>query len=180
MALLRRSLLALGVVCALMGSGPARAYDVELRWGHVTTIWQRINQVVMSIAEKVAFDDDWLKGLKDMKPPAGDGKAEADVTVAVASFRTALDRYNAAKKVEPTQIHRPDLAPDGSLAAAYLDSGYLLDAIILRVVKADPVRVIGQYFPRFEDAGGGLAEAYGEIARAEARLKAIMKEEGVE
>lgn len=179
MAFLRRCLLALGMLFALLGSGPARAYDVELRWGHVTTTWQRINLVLMSIAEKVAMDDDWLKQLKDMKPVPGAGKTEADAAAVIASFRSALDRYNATHKVDPASVHRPDLAPDGSLAAAYLDSGYLLDAIILQVVKSDPVRVIGQYFPRFEEAGGGLPEAYGEIGRAEARLKAIMTELGV-
>jgi hypothetical protein len=180
MAFLRRSLLALGAIYVLLGGGGAQAYDVELRWGHVTTTWQRINQVLMSIAEKVAMDDDWLKQLADMKPAAGAGVTEADATAAIAAFRSALDRYNATHKVDPAQVHRPELAPDGSLAAAYLDSGYLLDAVILQVVKSDPVRVIGQYFPRFEDAGGGLAEAHGEIGRADARLKAIMTELGIE
>lgn len=168
-----------GALALVLWAGGASAYDLELRWGHVTTYWERINQVLLSIAEKVAMDDDWLKKLKDMKPVAGAGKSPSDVAAAITGFRERLDRFNASKKVDAASLHRRDLAPDGSLAAAYLDSGFLLDAIILQVVKNDPVRVIGQYFPRFEAAKGGEAETFGEIALADERLKAIMTELGV-
>ncbi|MEO5336783.1 MAG: hypothetical protein H7841_07815 [Magnetospirillum sp. WYHS-4] len=173
---LRRLLAVLALLCT---ADPALAYDVELRWGHVTTTWQRINLVLMSVAEKVALDDEWLDKLKAVKPAAGAGRTAADVNEAIAAFRRKLDKLSTKHKVDPAPTHRPDIAPDGTLAAAYLDSGFLLDALILQVVKNDPVRVIGQYYPRFEDAKGGEAETYGLILQADERLAAIMAELGV-
>lgn len=174
-----RLLVVLGAVIGFaLCAGPARAFDANLGWGHVSTYWHAINEVVMSIAEHNALDDDWLKSLQDMPPADGAGKSAADVTAIIAEFRANLDKLNAEFDVGPAQVHPSDLAPDGSLSAAFLDTGFLLDALVLHVVKNDPVRVIGQYYPEldFKEASGEVGETYGFVFQANERIKAIFEE----
>ena len=167
------------LVLLATSGGPARALDLEMRWGHVTTYWERINEVVMSIAEHNALDFDWLDELTAMTPPDGKGKTAADVTAAVAAFRAKIDALNGASDVAPAQVHNPDLAADGTIFAAYLDTGFLLDALVLHIIHNDPVRVVGQYYPRFEDAGGDAGKAWGMVMLADKRLASVLEELGI-
>ena len=87
----RSAIAVLAVVFAVLPGGRADAFDLDMRWGHVTTYWDQINAVVLSIAEHNALDFDWLDKLQAMTPPDGKGKTAADVSVAIEAFRAKLD-----------------------------------------------------------------------------------------
>ena len=159
-------------------SGPAAAFDLDLNWGHVTTYWERINDRLMAIAETNALDFDWVDGLAAMEPAAGEDRTPQDVTEAIAVFRQRLDRINESFGVGPAKTHDPQLARGEAVYAAYLDSGYLLDSMILAIIENDPVQVVGQYYPGLKKAEGGLPGAYGQVDLANRRIQSIIDQFG--
>lgn len=171
---------ALGILVSLTLAGPSRAAQIELTANQIHTTWSNLNDALIVIAAATAIDDEWTAKFKAMPPEPVQGKTLADVLGQAGLFRKKLNAVLTASSFEPVEpasdIHRAaDSAP-----MVYLNSGRLMDGLILLLVQTDPLSFIAHYYAWPETDDKTADDAYAMAALANQRMDAYMKENGID
>lgn len=177
-SMLARLSLILAVLMALPSA--SRANEIELSAAQVASAWNNINGALIVIGASTAIDDDWTESFKAMAAAPVQGKTLGDVVSQAELFRKKLNVLLAENEFEPMTFGvNPILASD-SPPMVYLNSGRVMDALILLLNQIDPLAFIAQYYALDNDKEKTANDAYASVALANQRMDAYMEENGIE
>ena len=114
-----------------------------------------------------------------MAPTPAKGKTLADVIDQANQFRKKLNAVLAANGLDPVNaVSAAGRAPD-SPPSVFLNSGVLMDNLILLLNKLDPLAFIAQYYSWTEVTGKSPDDVYAMAALANRRMDVYMKENDI-
>lgn len=172
--------LLLCTVTAGIAPGVAQASQIELTNNQVFTTWSNINGAVTVIGVSTALDDEWAEEFKAMAPEPVSGKSAADVIAAITQFRAKLDILRADSELDATPVFKHPTRPDDAPSVLYINSGMIMDSLIMLLISLDPLAFVAHYYAWEEVQGKTLDDLYAQIALATKRVDIYMEENGIE
>lgn len=126
-------------------AGEARAASLELTPGNMFGLWSSINKALIAAAE-LSGGEALAGSMEAEKPSSFSGKNSADVLARTVEFHEKLNRLIARGDGAPAKAL---LKTDGNGVTpglVYLNSGIVLDSLVLHVYSLDIDQVIGGYY----------------------------------
>ena len=98
-----------------------------------------------------------------------------DVLVQVAAFRDKLDRLNAASGLEETPIYHDPQGGEVTPSVVFLNSGNVLDSLVLLLIRIDGERLVGGFYARHDFTGRTPSNVFGLVELANRRIDELMR-----
>ena len=155
--------------------GPGTAVELGLTPSHVFSLWTNINAALVTTGSSMTGDDDLSRQLADMPPNAFHDKTPGDVLVQVAAFRDKLDRLKAASGLEETPVYHDPEGGEVTPSVVFLNSGYVLDSLVLLLIRNDGERLVGGFYERHDFAGKTPSNVFGLVELANRRIDTLTR-----
>ncbi|OEJ68672.1 hypothetical protein BEN30_05510 [Magnetovibrio blakemorei] len=157
-------------------AGPVGQSDtIRLTTNNLSRVWQNINEIILVLSANIALEDEWIQGLRDLKP-----NPSVDTSVgpkgAMTAFRKKLDVLLTSNDLAPTPSPSSD-ADD--ISALYVDSGMLLDNLVYYLIHSDTLASVSIYYGGEDIHGATDKDVLAEIDLASQRLDALISESGL-
>jgi hypothetical protein len=151
------------------------AVELGLTPSHVFSLWTNINAAVVTMGSAVTGDGDVSRRLAAMPPTAFHDKTPSNVIEQVAAFRDKLDRLNAASGLKATQVYRDPEGGEVTPSVVFLNSGHVLDSLVLLLIRSDSERLVGGFYARHEFGDKTPSNVFGLVELANRRMAALMR-----
>lgn len=158
----------------------SRATQIELTANQINATWSNVNDALIVIAAATAIDDEWTAKFKAMAPEPVKGKPLRDAVEQASQFRGKLNAVLAANSFEPVAAASDAHRADDSPPMVYLNSGRLMDSLILLLIRIDPLAFVAHYYAWSQTDDKTADDVYAMAALANKRMDAYMKENGIE
>lgn len=155
--------------------GSGHAVELGLTPSHVFSLWTNINTALVTTGSAVTGDDDVSRRLAGMSPAAFHDKTPGNVLEQVAAFRDKLDRLKAASGLNATQVYRDPEGGEVTPSVVFLNSGHVLDSLVLLLIHSDSKRLVGGFYARHEISGKTPSNVFGLVDLANRRMDALMR-----
>jgi hypothetical protein len=163
------------VVVFTIATPPANAVDLGLTPSHVFSLWTNINEALVSSG--TAFNDEGTlpQDIQKMSPKTFQGKTPGDVLNHASAFRSKLDQLRDKHALKTTPVY---LDPEGGTvtpSVVFVNSGYMLDSVVLLLNRLDTEHLISRYFSRNEFKGKKPSDVYSLVDLANRRMDALLR-----
>lgn len=169
-----------GLLAPLVFAGTSRATQIELTANQISTTWSNLNDALIVIAAATAIDDEWTAKFKAMAPEPVQGKTLANAVEQATLFRRKLNAVLAANAFEPVESISDRHRATDSPPMVYLNSGRLMDSLILLLIRIDPLAFVAHYYAWSQSDDKTADDVYAMAALANKRMDAYMKENGID
>lgn len=152
----------------------ANSAELGLTPSNVVSIWTNINGALLTSAE-IARGEEGRDALEALTIGSFPGKKPADVLQQVAAFRTKLDSIGQKLGLKATTIYTD---PDGGTvtpSVVFMNSGYVLDSIVLSVIKRDGERLVSGFYTSYAINGKKPSDAFAMVELASRRLELLQR-----
>ena len=155
--------------------GPGTAVELGLTPSHVFSLWTNINAALVTTGSAMTGDEDLSRQLAEMAPTAFHDKTPGDVLEQVAVFRDKLDRLKAASGLEETPIYHDPEGGEVTPSVVYLNSGNVLDSLVLLMIRIDGERLVGGFYAPHDFTGRTPSNVFGLVELADRRIDALIR-----
>lgn len=164
-----------GMVAALF-LFQAKVHSAELGMtpSNVVSLWTNINSALLASAE-IAGKDKGRGALEDLTIGNFPGKKPADVLQQVIAFRAKLDRISRKRGLKPTKIYTDPAGGTVTPSVVFMNSGYVLDSMVLTVIKLDGERLVSGFYTWHKISGKKPSDAYAMVELANRRLELLRR-----
>lgn len=168
-----RSVTIAGIVAAtFLISAKSHAAELGLTPSNVVSLWSNINNALLTSAEII----DGAAGraaLEAMTVGSFPGKKPGDVLAQVVAFRAKLDKVGQRLSLKPTKTYSDPEGGAVTPSVVFMNSGHVLDSIVLTVIKLDGERLIGGLYAAHELSGKSPSDAYAMVELANRRIDVL-------
>jgi hypothetical protein len=164
-----------GIVAALF-LFHAKAYSAELGLtpSNVVSLWTNINAALVTSAE-IANGAEGRGALETMTIGSFPGKKPADVLQQVATFRDKLDHVGQKLGLKPTTVYTDPEGGTVTPSVVFMNSGYVLDSMVLAVIKLDGERLVSGFYASHPISGKKPSDTYAMVELANRRMDVLQR-----
>ena len=163
--------IAVGVVQV---AGEVRAQELGLTPSHVVGLWTNINSALVTVAEASSGGQALAESLASTTATRFENKKPADVLAHAFAFRAKLDGLLAKTGLAPTKQYDQG-AGVVTPSVVFLNSGYLLDAVVGWIVeKTTKEQLVSPFYARLAISGKTPSDAFGMVDLAIRRIDRIL------
>jgi hypothetical protein len=157
-------------------AGPGGQSDtIRLTTNNLSRVWQNINEIILVLSANIALEDEWIQGLRDLKPNPSVDSAVGPKD-AVNAFRKKLDVLLTSNDLAPAA---PPSSDGEDISTLYVDSGTLLDNLVYYLIHSDTLASVSIYYGGEDIHGATDKDVLAEIDLASQRLDALISETGL-
>ncbi len=150
----------------------AQAVELGLTPSNVFDLWTNINNALIGTGQ--AKDAALLERLRAINPQSFKGKKPGDVLKQVEAFRDKLDSLGTGYGLKPTPVFKDPAGGTVTPSVVFLNSGYVLDTMVLVLNKADGEHLISDYYLRRNFNGKTPSDVYAMVELANRRIDALV------
>ncbi len=151
----------------------AQAVELGLTPSNVFDLWTNIDNALIGAGQ--SKDAALAERLKAMKPQSFKGIKPAAVLKQVETFRDKLDRMGTGYGIEPTPVYKNPAGGTVTPSVVFLNSGYVLDHIVLVLNKVDGERLISGYYERRDVRNKTPSDVYAMVELANRRMDVLAR-----
>ncbi len=147
---------------------PAQAVELGLTPSNVLDLWTNINNALVGAGE--AKDAALSERLQAMKLQSFKGKKPGDVLKQVEALRGKLDSLGSGYSLKPTPVFKGPAGGTVTPSVVFLNSGYVLDTMVLVLNKVDREHQISGYYKRRDIKDKTPSDVYAMVELANRRM----------
>lgn len=176
--MLKRLIIVSFVLCIGMTSGTGYAANqIVLTSKDVASLWRNINTVVLVLAANVALEDEWIQGVRDLKPDGNATQSAQAVTGEMLQFHEKLNVLLASSQIGASEaITISASAPPNQL---YITSGEMLDLLVSYLIASDSLASVAIYYADTDTDAVTDQDLAAEVNLANQRIAALLEETGL-
>ena len=162
-------------VCLGVVSRPGDSVELGLTPSHVFSLWTNINAALVTMGSAVTSDAGVSRRLAGMAPSVFHDKTPSDVIKQVEAFRDRLDSLRAASGLKATKVYHDPEGGEVTPSVVFLNSGHVLDSLVLLLIHSDGDRLVGGFYARHEIGGKTPSNVFGLVELANRRIAVLME-----
>jgi hypothetical protein len=161
-----------------LASAPGHAAErIELTSKDVASLWRNINNVVLVLAANVALEDEWIQGLRDLKPDGALPANPQGITGEMVQFQDKLNVLLASNALEA--IKAQEISATTSPTELYIASGDMLDHLVAYLIASDSLASVAIYYADADMNAATDQDLVAEVNLANQRIDALIEETGL-
>lgn len=157
----------------IVSVGEARSSSLELTPDNVFGLWSNINKALI-VAAELSGGDAAVGPMEAEKPSTFSGKSPANVLAMAVEFHEKLNQLIARGDGAPAKALLATADGDVTPGMVYLNSGLVLDSLVMHVYGLDNDQLIGGFYATPDSSGKSPSDVYSEADLANRRIDILM------